>query len=580
MDPEISSLGSAVQDFYRARNQADLKVMLARFTGQTTQLLSFDEVRQKLGLQGSTERGIKDIPLDSIVGSVGRYTDFTRDFLPRRDINPQRWARVKIAASGLVGLPPIEVYQIGDAYFVEDGNHRVSVARQLGATHIQAYVYEVHSRVPLTPDVKADDLIMIAEYSHFLEKTHLDEVRPEADLRVTVPGQYQVILEHIDVHRYYMGLDFKRDIPYAEAVTHWYDAVYLPIAKIIREQAVLHRFPGRTETDLYLWIAQQRAAIEEQLGWKIQPEHAASDLIEALSAEKQSVISRIGERLMKLIVPEKLEGGPPVGAWRGLTSASRTCDCLFLDILVPINGREDGWCALEQAIQVTKQEQSQLLGLYVVKTDARKSSPAALKVKAEFEQRCQQADIQGQLVVAVNEKIADEIIQRAGYADLVVTTLAHPPANRPLARLNSGFRDLILRCPRPILAVPQTVTKMERALLAYDGSPKAKEALYLAAYLAGKWKIPIVALTVGDEGQKPQATLKEAQEYLETHSAPVTAILENGPIAETILKVSQAQECDLLIIGGYGQPPVLEVALGSVVDQVLRQSRIPILFCR
>jgi hypothetical protein len=381
-------LGSAVQDFRRARNQADLQEILVRLTGESNQLLSFDEVRQKLGLQGSTSRGVRDIPLDAIVGSVGRYSDFTRDFLPRRDINPERWARVKIVASGLVGLPPIQVYQIGEVYFVEDGNHRVSVARQMGATYIQAYVSEVSSPVPLTPDIQPDDLILIAEYSHFLQKTRLNELLPEADLRVTVPGQYQTLLEHIDVHRYYMGLDLKRDISYEEAIVHWYDAVYLPVARIIREQAVLHLFPERTETDLYLWIARHRAEIEEQLGWNIQLEYATSNLVEQYGAEKQGVISRIGEKLLNLIVPDKLESGMPVGAWRNLTTSTRPCDCLFLDILVPVNGREESWNALEQAIQVAQRDGGKLHGLYVVKTDAKRESPAARKVKAKFEQRC------------------------------------------------------------------------------------------------------------------------------------------------------------------------------------------------
>lgn len=579
LDPDINKLGSTVQDFRRARNQADLQEMLARFKGETNQLLSFDEVRRKLGLQGSTARGLKDIPLDAIVGSVGRYTDFTRDFLPRRDINPERWARVKIAATGLAGLPPIQVYKIGEVYFVEDGNHRVSVARQLGAAYIQAFVNEVYIRAPLTPDVKPDDLILIAEYNKFLEKTRLNELRPEVDLRVTVPGKYPLLLEHISAHRYYMGLDLKRDIPYQEAVTHWYDAVYLPVTRIILEQSVLHRFPGRTETDLYLWIAEQRADIEEQLGWKIQTEYAASALL-AQHNEKHGLFSWLGEKLGDLIAPGKLEAGPPVGQWRSITTSARADDCLFLDILVPVNGRQESWHALEQAIHVARRECSQLHGLYVVRSDAKRDSPSARKVKEKFDQRCQETGISGKLTIVVNDNVAQEICQRAGFTDLVVTNLAHPPSAGVLARLNSGFRELILRCPRPILATPQTVSRLERTLLAYDGSPKAKEALYLAAYLAAKWKTPLVVLTISDGSSTAQHTLEEACQYLEAHGAQATPFLENGPVAESILRVSQEQRCDLLIMGGYGRNPVLEAVLGSALDRVLRESRQPMLICR
>lgn len=579
VDPNISQLGASVQDFRRARNQADLEEILARLKGETNQLLSFDEVRRKLGLQGSTARGVQDIPLDAIVGSVGRYSDFTRDFLPRRDINPERWARVKIAASGMAGLPPIQVYKIGEAYFVEDGNHRVSVARQLGAAYIQAFVNEVYIRAPLTPDVKPDDLILIAEYNKFLETTRLNELRPEADLRVTVPGKYPLLLEHISVHRYYMGLDLKREVPYEEAVTHWYDAVYLPVARIIREQSVLHRFPNRTETDLYLWIAEQRANIEEQLGWKIQTEYAASALL-AQHTEKHGLFNWLGEKLADLIAPGKLEAGPPVGQWRAIAASARSEDCIFLDILVPVNGRQESWHALEQAIQVASRECSRLHGLYVVKSDAKRDSPSARKVKEKFDQRCQALGIPGELTIAVNDNISQEICRRAGFTDLVVTNLAHPPSAGVLSRLNSGFRELILRCPRPILAAPQTTSRLERALLAYDGGPKAREALFLSAYLAAKWKIPVSVVTISDGSWGAQQTLDEARQYLETHRAQVTTFLENGPVAETILRVSQEQRCDLLIMGGYGRSPVVEMVLGSALDRVLRESRQPMLICR
>ncbi len=172
-------LANAIEDFHRARSRADLRELLARLTGDLNQLLSYDEVRKMLRLQGAASRGVQEIPLNAIVGSVGRYTDFTRDFLPRRDVNPERWARVKLAASGYAGLSPIDVYKIGDVYFVQDGNHRVSVARQLGSEYIQAYVTEVYTHIPLTKDIQPDDLIRKAEYSQFLEKTSLDRLRPE-----------------------------------------------------------------------------------------------------------------------------------------------------------------------------------------------------------------------------------------------------------------------------------------------------------------------------------------------------------------------------------------------------------------
>ena len=162
----------AVQDFQAARQRAAIQEVLARITGRPSELLSYEEVAEKLKLRIRTERGMQHIPLDAIVGSVGRYSDFTRTFLPRRKEDQDRWAGVRAAfLEDGAGLPPIEVYKVGEVYFVVDGNHRVSIARQEGAKTIEAHVIEVRTHVPLTPDVRAEDLIIKSEYVEFLEYT-------------------------------------------------------------------------------------------------------------------------------------------------------------------------------------------------------------------------------------------------------------------------------------------------------------------------------------------------------------------------------------------------------------------------
>ena len=153
----------AIGDFRRARQQAAMESIMARLRGQSVDLLSYDEVRRSLGGVEGTTHKLEDIPLDAIVGSVGRYTDFTRSFLPKKNSDEERWARVKIAVEDMVGVPPIEVYAIDGSYFVRDGNHRVSVARQVGATTIQAYVTPVYGKVPLGVATQADELGLMAE---------------------------------------------------------------------------------------------------------------------------------------------------------------------------------------------------------------------------------------------------------------------------------------------------------------------------------------------------------------------------------------------------------------------------------
>ncbi len=236
---------SALEDFRRERRMAALQDILGRITRRPINLLAYDDISSRLKLEGSSERGLRDIPIDAIVGSVGRYSDFTRSFLPRHDRDADRWARVKSAAvNSQAGLPPIEVYKIGDAYFVRDGHHRVSVARQLKATHIEGYVTEVRTKVPLSAELSPDELILKSEYADLLEHTHIDDILPGVDFSLTVPGSYREIEEHIQVHRYYMGLEQKREIPLGEAVRHWYEKVYLPVVQAIRELRDPARIPG------------------------------------------------------------------------------------------------------------------------------------------------------------------------------------------------------------------------------------------------------------------------------------------------------------------------------------------------
>jgi nucleotide-binding universal stress UspA family protein len=579
MDQELHTISAAIDDFHKARSLAALKEILARITGESTQLLSFDEVRQKLKVKGSYEKGLRDIPLDAIVGSVGRYNDFTRDFLPKQDVDEKRWARVKVAATGLVGLDPIEVYQIGDVYFVKDGNHRVSVARQLGATHIQAYVTEIRTRVPLTPDVKPDDLILKAEYADFLEKTRLDEYRPQSDLSVTVPGQYPILLEHIDMHRYFMGLDYQRDVSYEEAVTHWYDQVYLPIVQIILERGILRFFPDRTETDLYLWIAEHRATLEKELGWRINPEDAAVDLVVNYSEDPSPASERRNERVLDTLQMDALVDGPPPGRWRHERLKSHQAEHLFSEILVPVNGRPEGWYALDQAIMIAQQENAQIHGLHVISSEEQKNDPSTIGIQQEFNARCSRANIEGSLVPAAGD-VTQIICHRARWTDLVVTNLAYPPASQPFLKLGSGFRRLIQRCPRPLLATPQVVSPMNQALLAYDGSPKGREALFVATYLAGRWKASLTVVTVLNNGHISNQTIAEAREYLDKHGIQAEYRRETGPVAEAILGVCKELQSNLLIMGGYGYSPLLEIVLGSTVDQVLREAQKPMLICR
>jgi len=253
----------AIQEFDRLRERAILTELVSFITRSEVGLLPFDMVREKLHIREVGERGLRDIPLDKIVGSVGRYNDFTRHFLPRTSSIRERWAKVRSLAEDLQGWPPIEVYQVGDVYFVKDGNHRVSVAMEMGLKTIQAYVTECASPVPLDSTDTAADLILKADRADFLARTELDRLRPGHNIAVTLPGRYQVLLADIVAHQYALEQRTGTQVSWEEATISWYDTVYQPAARLIEEKGLLREFPYRTAADLYTWIIEYRLELRE-----------------------------------------------------------------------------------------------------------------------------------------------------------------------------------------------------------------------------------------------------------------------------------------------------------------------------
>lgn len=577
MTRHAAEFSSAIDDFYRARRKSALEQILARLTGKSTDLLSYEEVRKKLKIQSRKPPELREIPLNAIVGSVDRYTDFTRSFLPKQESDADRWAGVKVAVTDMKGLPPISVYQIGDVYFVEDGNHRVSVARELGQSHIQAYVTEMKTRVPITTEDYVDDLIVKAEYVDFLESTQLDQTRPEADLIITAPGGYETLEEHIAVHRHFMGLEQQREIPYLEAAAHWYDEVYMPVVQIIREQGIMRDFPGRTETDLYLWISDHRALCQEFLEMEVDTNEAVTDLAAFHSSRPERVVARLSDKIMDALIPEEFLSEPSIGVVQKDLRTPR--DRLFGDILVPISGDEASFSGLDQAIVIARREYSRLYGLHIVPTQAEKQSEAARAIKEDFERRCAEASVRGNLVLAVGE-VSHTICDRARWTDLVTLNISFPPPPQMLARLGSGMSAVIRRCPRPILAVPGKTTALSRALLAFDGSPKSEEALYIACYLAENWQIPLIVVSVHERGHSAEEANQWAQNYLRERGVEAEMVLAEGPVADAILGTAKEYDSEVLIMGGYGRSRVPEIVLGSVVDEVLRTGSLPVLISR
>jgi hypothetical protein len=267
-------------DFAHARLKAFWNRILSILSGQPTTLLSYDDVKEKLHIGGPIYRGVRTVEVKKIIGSLNRYHQFDRAFLPLEDQIANRWQNIDRAFYQDINLPPVVLYKIGEVYFVVDGHHRVSVAREQGQLNIDAEVRECSTKVNITPELKVEDLEILGEKVDFLERTELDRIRPKAKIKLTIPDGFDRILEHIAVHRYFMGLDLQRDVSDEEAVAHWYDKVYMPIVSNIRRSGILKEFPGKTEGDLYLWVLDRQRYLHDEGQKLVSPRKAAIDFLD------------------------------------------------------------------------------------------------------------------------------------------------------------------------------------------------------------------------------------------------------------------------------------------------------------
>jgi hypothetical protein len=282
----------ANDDFERARSKAFWRKVITWLTGRSNQLLPFDEVRERLPIQGQADTGLQQVPISQIIGSIGRYHDFDRAFLPRQSRTKGRWVNIDKAHYQQVDLPPIELYKMGEIYFVRDGNHRVSVARERGQEYIDAHVIEIRIPVTLTSETTLDDLDIKQEYADFINKTSINELFPLADFTTCIKGQYAKLLEHIDFHRWLLGAQREHPVDYTEAVSSWYQTVYLPIIEALKEQGLLNQFPNSSEVDLYLMIVKYQwhlihAYRDEQPGEDISQQAVRVEAARQLTAEER-----------------------------------------------------------------------------------------------------------------------------------------------------------------------------------------------------------------------------------------------------------------------------------------------------
>lgn len=237
------------------------------------ELLHLSDVEQRLALFERSYVGIEPIPVERIVGSADRTHDFDRNFLPLRDDVRERWQEIE-RAYPTGDFPPIVVYQVGDAYFLIDGHHRVAVAKHKGVDYIDAEVTRLHSRHVLPADADIGRIILAEQERLFMEESGLARARPEAIIELSRADGYPEMLEIVRVHGYLRMVEQNRVLPHEEVAADWYDDVYLPTIEAIRDERLTEVVARASEADVFLRVYQRRR--------ELFPEHGSVSLEEAV----------------------------------------------------------------------------------------------------------------------------------------------------------------------------------------------------------------------------------------------------------------------------------------------------------
>jgi hypothetical protein len=257
----------AQSDFSRARRArllADIGRRLRREPDDVALMLPFEEVVEALGRTGQHDVGLQVVPLDAIVGSVDRTVDFDRGLRPTSARLRSRWERINSAQRRGEALPPVSLYKIGDLYFVRDGHHRVSVAKSLGRTDIDAYVVEVTTRIPLNEDTLVSDLPLKDHERLFRERVPLPRQARER-IKVNDPWDYGMLAEAVEAWGFRAMQNRGTYMDRAEVADHWFKEEYEPVVELLKAGDLIAA--GETETEAYMRVAADRYRVLRTHEW-------------------------------------------------------------------------------------------------------------------------------------------------------------------------------------------------------------------------------------------------------------------------------------------------------------------------
>lgn len=288
-------------DFNKARNKALFNDLQHFLNPKETELLSFTDIKNWLKPKNEVYLGMQVVPVNLIAGSEGRYKDFDNHFFPRNMHLKNRWRRIDDAHLRDVILPPIQLYEIGGLYFVRDGNHRVSVARAQGVECIDAEVISLQSEIKLHVGMTRRQIfkrVLNYEKRVFYAETAFGDITDCWDLDFSAVGEYDVIYNHIQIHKYYINQDKTEEISMSEAILSWYNTVYLPVVNVLKKQHIMRKFRKRTISDMYVYLIKYWDELKHKFGDEISLDAAAEEFTNIYgNGFLKRLLKRIGFKL-------------------------------------------------------------------------------------------------------------------------------------------------------------------------------------------------------------------------------------------------------------------------------------------
>ena len=252
MDNRNTIYFSEAQAAYRKFLKSSRGMLGLNFKKQEN-LKSFTEIQKEENAYNSVNLGIKEIPLDKIVGSVEKYSYFDKNFVPKNDIVKQRWINIYVGYMMDSMLPPVILYKIKDDYYVYDGNHRVSVAKFLNFASIEA---EVEEFLP-TKDTK--DKVIYQEHMFFEKETGIEEII------LSEPIKYKYLREEIESYTDLLNKRRNRNFSLREGAEKWYKEVFLPIKGLLEENNIA-KSQKKNISDIFMFLLDHKYYLSKNEG--------------------------------------------------------------------------------------------------------------------------------------------------------------------------------------------------------------------------------------------------------------------------------------------------------------------------